>query len=78
MIDYIDKFGEPCYPGSGHGIGLTKLELTSIEFGRAMLTNPALMEAVTASDIIEGNAAKKIATVAIRYAKEILRQLDQE
>jgi hypothetical protein len=44
---------------------------------QGMMANPAVMEAVTASELVDGTAAERIAKVALRYADEMIKQLEK-
>jgi hypothetical protein len=66
-------------PGSDQGpgsMGLTKREYFAGLAMQGMVTNPEIMQAVTASQLIDGTASERIAKVSIQYADELLKQLE--
>lgn len=59
-------------------LGLSKLELFTLEYSKAMIQSPELLEVVTSQEIQDGTAAKKVGLKSIEWAKTILKLLEDD
>lgn len=58
--------------------GLTKREYFAGLAFQAMICNPSVMQAVTASQFITGDAAERISKMSVKYSDELLKALEKE
>ena len=58
--------------------GLTIRQLIAKDFMVAMLTNPALLEALTADDIKTNTCAERVSEAAIRWTDIFIAELNKE
>ena len=57
--------------------GLTKREYFAAMAMQGMVANPAIMEALTSSQLIKGNGAERVAEVSVQYADALLNELSK-
>jgi len=70
---YFDEGFQPKFTHCGEG--LTKREYFAAMAMQGMMANPAIMEAVTVSEFIVGNASERIGSMSIKYADALITEL---